>query len=177
MNIAAIVALLLVVAEPAQAGDPPASAHDFSFTSIDESETIALENYRGKVVVLVNTASFCGFTHQYSGLETLWRTYRDRGVVVLGVPSNDFGSQEPKSEAEIKTFCEGAFNVTFPLTKKYRVKGKDAHAFYKWVDTTTGGKGSPRWNFPQDYPRQRWAAGPLVRISGKADVDQDRRYH
>ncbi len=123
------------------------NAYGFSVRSIDESESIALQQFRDRPVLVVNTASFCGFTPQYSGLEKLWRTYRDRGLVVLGVPSNDFGNQEPKSEQEIKDFCTGAFNVTFPLTVKYKVKGPQAHAFYRWVADVTSGRGSPRWNF------------------------------
>ncbi len=123
------------------------TAYKFSFQSIDESEMIELVRYRDKPVLVVNTASFCGFTPQYSGLETLWQSYKDRGLVVLGVPSNDFGGQEPKAEKEIQEFCQGGFGITFPLTKKYRVNGPRAHAFYQWVDTATQGAGSPRWNF------------------------------
>ncbi len=141
-------ALALTVAPvTASAGNDTKSAHDFSFVSIDETETLDMKAYAGKAVLVVNTASFCGFTHQYSGLEKLWRTHREAGLVVLGVPSNDFGSQEPKSESEIKSFCQGAFNITFPLTKKTRVKGTNLHGFYNWVANTTSGQASPRWNF------------------------------
>ena len=139
--------VLVFLTVVASAGESRMSAHQFAFTSIDEEETIELSSLAGKAVLVVNTASFCGFTRQYGGLETLWRTYRDKGLVVLGVPSNDFGGQEPHSETKIKEFCQGAFNVTFPLTKKYRVKGTDAHKFYRWVADSTAGEGSPRWNF------------------------------
>ena len=95
----------------------------------------------------MNTASHCGFTPQYEGLQTLWETYRDRGLVVLGVPSNDFGGQEPGSEAEIKAFCEVNFSVDFPMTEKQVVKGEGAHPFYKWTAEELGFMSRPRWNF------------------------------
>ena len=138
---------LVFLATATLAGEKATSAHAFQFTAIDESEQLALSAYRGKVVLVVNTASFCGFTHQYSGLEKLWRTYRAKGVVVLGVPSNDFGAQEPKSNLEVRKFCQGAYNVTFPLAQKTKVRGSRAHAFYRWVDRSTSGEASPRWNF------------------------------
>lgn len=124
----------------------PANAYDFSFTSI-EGVPLPLSDYRGKVVMVVNTASFCGFTGQYAGLQGLWERYRERGLIVLGVPSNDFGSQEPGTEAEIKTFCETEFAVDFPLTEKQQVKGEGAHAFYRWASDTLGSRNAPRWNF------------------------------
>lgn len=141
------VAMILVFTGQAVAEQTATTAHEFSFESIDGSETIDLGRLGGKPVLIVNTASFCGFTPQYSGLEDLWQRYKDRGLTVIGVPSNDFGGQEPKSEQEIQGFCQGAFNITFPLTKKYKVKGPDAHVFYQWLGTTTKGRGSPRWNF------------------------------
>ena len=132
----------VVSSGPAQTG----SAHDFSFRSIDGSP-MPLAAYRGKVLLVVNTASFCGFTRQYAGLQALWETYSDRGLVVIGVPSNDFGEQEPKGEGEIKAFCQGAFGVTFPLTEKVRVSGDDAHPFYAWARATLGAAAAPGWNF------------------------------
>ncbi len=143
---AAFVVMLLVPTGTATA-EQMQTAHDFSFVDIDETSKVDLSAYRGKAILVVNTASFCGFTNQYSGLETLWRKYKERGLVVVGVPSNDFGAQEPKPEAEIKEFCQGAFGITFPLTAKYSVKGPDAHAFYRWVAASTEGRGNPRWNF------------------------------
>ncbi|MGC6472860.1 MAG: glutathione peroxidase [Parvibaculales bacterium] len=119
------------------------TAHRFSFTSID-GDPLALAGYAGKTLLVVNTASKCGFTYQYDGLQALWETYRDRGLVVLGVPSNDFLGQEPGTEQEIKTFCAVNFNVDFPMTSKVHVRGKKAHPFYVWARQQSGG---PRWNF------------------------------
>lgn len=102
---------------------------------------------KGKVVLVVNTASQCGFTPQYQGLEALWRDYRGRGLVVLGVPSNDFGSQEPGSNAEVASFCEINYGVDFPLLEKQAVTGTAAHPFYRWAAERTGPLGVPRWNF------------------------------
>lgn len=122
------------------------NAHGFAFTSI-EGEPMPLSKFAGKAVLVVNTASQCGFTHQYEGLQALWNRYRDRGLVVLGVPSNDFGGQEPGTEAEIKEFCEVNFNVDFPLTTKQRVSGPEAHPFYRWTGEQLGDEAKPRWNF------------------------------
>lgn len=122
------------------------TAHSFEFTAI-EGGPLPLSQYEGKAVLVVNTASFCGFTHQYEGLQALWETYRDRGLVVIGVPSNDFGNQEPGSEDEIKEFCEGTYGIDFPLTRKEQVKGRDAHPFYRWARDTLGSAKAPRWNF------------------------------
>jgi len=122
------------------------SAYDFSFTSIDGGD-LPLASFAGKTVLIVNTASFCGFTDQYKGLQALWERYRDRGLVVLGVPSNDFGGQEPGSEGEIKTFCEVNYGIDFPMTTKEKVKGKGAHPFYRWAGDELGALALPRWNF------------------------------
>jgi glutathione peroxidase len=122
------------------------SAFDHIFQSIDGG-TLELSQWRGKVLLVVNTASFCGFTRQYEGLQKLWEQYEAKGLVVVGVPSNDFGAQEPKAEAEIKNFCQGAFGVTFPLTAKYEVKGPNAHAFYSWAAGALGPTAQPKWNF------------------------------
>jgi glutathione peroxidase len=131
---------------PAMAADPAASAYDFAFTSI-EGQQLPLSDFKGKVVLLVNTASRCGFTPQYEGLQAVWERYRDQGLVVLGVPSNDFGGQEPGSEAEIKQFCEVNFAVDFPLTSKEHVVGEAAHPFYRWAAAQLGLTAKPRWNF------------------------------
>lgn len=96
---------------------------------------------------MVNTASFCGFTPQYQGLQALWDTYRELGLVVLGVPSNDFGQQEPGSSAEIKDFCDANYQVTFPLTEKEMVSGAKAHPFYQWAKQEKGTLAAPKWNF------------------------------
>lgn len=122
------------------------SAHDFSFTSIDGAP-LPMSDFKGKAVLVVNTASECGYTPQYKDLQALWQSYRDRGLVVLGVPSNDFGGQEPGTEAEIKRFCERQYAVDFPLTAKEQVSGPDAHPFYKWAAEVAGEAAAPRWNF------------------------------
>ena len=122
------------------------SAHNFVFKSI-EGENLPLSTFSGKAILIVNTASFCGFTRQYADMQDLWQRYQNQGLIVLGVPSDDFGSQEPGTEAEIKTFCEVNFDVDFPLTEKVRVKGKLAHPFYKWATSEFGIAAKPRWNF------------------------------
>jgi glutathione peroxidase len=123
-----------------------ASAHDFSFTGIDGKQ-IHLKDYAGKPVLVVNVASFCGFTPQYTELQQLHDKYASKGLVVLGVPSNDFGAQEPKSEAEIAKFCETSFGVTFPMTSKEKVVGVDAHGLYEWISGHAGEAVAPKWNF------------------------------
>ena len=121
-------------------------AYQFEFAALDGG-ALPLSAWRGRPVLVVNTASYCGYTPQYRDLEALWRQYRDRGLVVLGVPSNDFGEQEPGSAAEIKQFCEGTYQVDFPMTEKYPVVGSAAHPFYRWVAANLGEAGAPRWNF------------------------------
>lgn len=131
----------------AAAESPDASsAHAFEFTSI-EGEPLPLETFEGKAVLIVNTASRCGFTRQYGDLQAVWEQYRERGLVVLGVPSNDFGGQEPGTESEIKQFCEVNFNVNFPMTTKEHVKGEAAHPFYRWAAKELGPTTKPKWNF------------------------------
>ena len=122
------------------------SAHDYGFVSIDGGD-LPLAAWRGHPVLVVNTASFCGYTPQYKELEALWRSYRERGLIVLGVPSNDFGAQEPGSETEIKAFCATNYDVSFPLTRKAKVTGREAHPFYRWLGEELGERGVPRWNF------------------------------
>ncbi|WP_370661526.1 glutathione peroxidase [Pelagibius sp. 7325] len=140
-----VFSLLSLFAGPAAAGLAP-SAHDFSFTAI-EGDPLPLSKYKGKVVLLVNTASLCGFTPQYDDLQAVWERYRERGLVVLGVPSNDFGGQEPGSASEIKEFCEVNFSIDFPLTTKEHVVGDAAHPFYRWAAEQLGFAAKPRWNF------------------------------
>ena len=122
------------------------NAHQFNFVSID-GKPMPLSEFKGKTVLVVNTASQCGFTPQYAALEAIYKKYKDQGLVVLGVPSNDFGGQEPGTNAEIKKFCEGNYDVDFPLTTKYDVKGPDAHPFYKWAESVAGTPAVPAWNF------------------------------
>jgi glutathione peroxidase len=121
------------------------TAYDFEFPGI-EGGKLPLSAWKGKPVLVVNTASFCGFTPQYTELEKLWVQYKAKGVIVLGVPSNDFGQQEPGSAKEIKAFCEN-YDVSFPLTDKQKVVGPEAHPFYRWIAAELGDAGVPRWNF------------------------------
>lgn len=122
------------------------SVYDFSFPSI-EGGTLSLADYAGKPLFIINTASECGFTGQYDGLQALYDEFGDEGLVVIGLPSNDFGKQETGTAEEIKSFCEVNFNITFPLSDKVKVKGDDAHPFYLWTKSLTGFAGRPRWNF------------------------------
>ncbi len=112
-----------------------------------DGRTHAPALFQNKVVLVVNTASFCGYTGQYEDLQKLWRRYREKGLVVLGVPANDFGAQEPGSNAEIKSFCELNYGVDFPLLEKQTVVGVKAHPLYRWAAARTGPAGVPRWNF------------------------------
>ena len=140
----ALLLTIILVCNTAMANN----AYDYSFKSINEEDVINLSDYKGKTIVVVNTASLCGFTYQYKGLQSLYANYADQGLVVLGVPSNQFGNQEPGEEDKIKEFCETTFNITFPLTKKNKVKGPDSHPFYKWAKKELGFiSGIPRWNF------------------------------
>jgi glutathione peroxidase len=129
-----------------RAAQAAGDAHAFSFDAIDGG-TISLADYAGKAVLVVNTASKCGFTSQYEGLEALWDRYKDRGLIVLGVPCNDFGGQEPGSAEEIVDFCTTTFDVTFPMTAKVHVKGDQSHPFYQWARKTLGSAAAPQWNF------------------------------
>ena len=122
------------------------TAHSFTFPGIAAGE-ISLKDWAGQPILIVNTASECGFTPQYGGLQHLWDTYKDRGLVVLGVPSNDFGEQEPGSDDEIAAFCSSVYKVTFPMTAKVKVLGPEAHPFYRWIEDTLGEAAAPRWNF------------------------------
>lgn len=149
----ALIALMSPGAEPSRAAErspmssaTAANAYSFEFDAIDGGK-LPLSAWAGHPVLVVNTASFCGYTPQYRDLEALWQRYRERGLVVLGVPSNDFGQQEPGSAAEIKTFCETNYAIDFPLTRKYPVLGGSAHPFYRWIAATLGEGGAPRWNF------------------------------
>ena len=119
---------------------------DLSIKSID-NEVIDLSKFNQKTILLVNVASNCGFTKQYADLQTLYKKYKEKNFVVLGVPSNQFGGQEPGSNNEIKDFCETNFNITFPMTNKVNVKGDDAHPLYIWAKENHGNSTVPKWNF------------------------------
>ena len=119
---------------------------DFKIKDINE-EVLDLSNYKENTILLVNVASNCGFTKQYSELQNLYEKYKDKGFIVLGVPSNQFGGQEPGSNNEIKNFCETNFNITFPMTEKVDVKGESAHPIYLWAKDNYGISSIPKWNF------------------------------
>jgi len=137
------------------------NAYTFTFKAIT-GETLPMSAFSGKAVLLVNTASLCGFTRQYEGLQRLYDRYRERGLVVLGVPSNDFGRQEPGTEAEIKDFCTINFAITFPMTEKEHVRGPQAHPLYRWLGERLGPSAQPGWNFhkiligPDGQPITAW---------------------
>ena len=120
--------------------------YDFKINSIN-GEELNLSIFKDKTILLVNVASKCGFTKQYDDLQKLYDDYKEKGLVVIGIPSNQFGSQEPGSEAEIKNFCETNFNINFPMTSKYEVKGDNAHPIYIWAKETYGKSTVPKWNF------------------------------
>lgn len=122
------------------------SAYDFEFERI-EGGKMPLSDYKGKVILVVNTASECGFTGQYEDMQQLYDEYSEKGLEIIAVPSNEFGGQEPGSSEEIKDFCETKFAITFPLAEKEMVIGKDAHPFYEWAGDTLGFGTRPKWNF------------------------------
>ena len=119
--------------------------YDFSIDSIT-GETINLKDYKNKVILIVNTASYCGFTKQYMGLQELWDLYKEKGLIVIGVPSNSF-NQEKNNDADVKKFCEINFNINFPITTISEVKGKNAHEIFKWAKENHGKSAIPKWNF------------------------------
>ena len=135
------------------------SAHDFEFQSID-GNPLKMSQFAGHPVLVVNTASQCGLTPQYKGLEALYQKYKDEGLIVLGVPSNDFGRQEPGTESEIKAFCDTRYRITFPMTAKYPVTGPQAHPLYQWVLAQAGEAAAPRWNF------HKYLIGPKGELAG-----------
>jgi glutathione peroxidase len=140
---AVIAAIVLAAAPLAAAPEKPMSFYDLTAKTLD-GKTKSLGDYRGQVLVVVNTASECGYTPQYAGLETLYESYKGKGVVVLGFPSNDFGGQEPGTSAEIKTFCETKFHVQFPMFEKVKTKGERQSPVYAFL---TAKHGAPKWNF------------------------------
>ncbi len=121
------------------------TAYAFSFTGLDGG-SIRLAEHSGKPILVVNTASLCGYTPQFAGLQELWQRYRDRGLLIVGVPSNDYGGQEPGGAAETLHTAHGQYSVSFPLAAKVDVKGETAHPFYKWAALERPGE-APRWNF------------------------------
>ena len=134
-------------AQPASQPAPMSalSAYAFRFAALNGGD-IALADFADKPVLVVNTASQCGYTPQYAGLQALWTRYKDRGLVIIGVPSNDFGGQEPGGASEIVKIAHDEYHVTFPLAAKASVKGADAHPFYRWAAAERP-REAPRWNF------------------------------
>lgn len=144
MKTAAIVcAATLLMGSGALAKDKPMSIHDLTVNTLD-GKPESLADFKGKVLVVVNTASECGYTPQYEGLEKLYEANKDKGVVVLGFPSNDFGGQEPGTAAEIKLFCESKYHVQFPMFEKVKTKGEGQSPVYQFL---TAKYGEPKWNF------------------------------
>jgi glutathione peroxidase len=123
------------------------TAYDFSFQTLIGKEPMPLAQYKGHVLLIVNTASQCGFTPQYEALEKVYLDNKDKGLVVIGVPSNDFGGQEPEDSEEIANFCRINYGVTFPMASKEVVSGKNAHPFYQWARSELGFGTAPKWNF------------------------------
>ncbi len=119
--------------------------YDFKINSIS-GDVIDLKDFKGKPVLVVNTASYCGFTKQYIDMQRLWEKYKDKGLIVLGIPSNSF-NQEKKNNADVKEFCEVNFNINFPITEITDVKGENAHEIYKWAKENFGKSAVPKWNF------------------------------
>ena len=141
-----LMAILMFGAVAAPGGK---SVYDFTMNSID-GEPTSLSKFQGKVVLLVNVASRCGFTPQYSALEKVYEQYKDRGFVIIGIPANNFGGQEPGSNQEIKTFCSAKYNVTFPLMAKVSVKGDDKTPLYQFLTDKSANPavgGEIQWNF------------------------------
>ncbi|MDQ2962904.1 MAG: glutathione peroxidase [Pseudomonadota bacterium] len=171
--VALAVAALTATAVPAHAQAPPAgpcpALLDREFNRLQTGNPESLCQYRGKVLLVVNTASYCGYTHQYEGLEALYRKYRDRGLVVLGFPSNDFGAQEPGSNHEIAEFCRLTYGVQFPMFEKASVTSLKTNPLYADLAARTGQ--SPRWNFHKYLiDRNGNAAGTFA-----SDVEPDSR--
>ncbi len=135
------------------------SVHEFSFASID-GEELPLSRFRDRAVLLVNTASECGYTPQYAALQQLWERYRDRGLVVLGVPCNDFGHQEPGDEEAIRDFCTTRYGVTFPMTARESIVEGERHPFFRWLEAEYGEAAMPRWNF------HKYLIGPQGELLG-----------
>jgi len=121
-------------------------AYEFTFNDLDGG-ALSLNQFKDKVIVVVNVASQCGFTKQYEDMQKIWELYQSKGLVMIGVPSNDFGGQEPGTNKEIKNFCEAKFGITFPMTEKVSVKGKKSHPFYLWAKENHGNTAVPKWNF------------------------------
>ncbi|WP_298962222.1 glutathione peroxidase [uncultured Roseibium sp.] len=179
---AALVSIGTVFTPPfdghAASAKPINSAHDFTF-EMAFGEPLSLKEFAGKTVLIVNTATECGFSGQLSGLQELHERYEGQGLVVLGVPSNDFGGQEPRTNDEIATHCEAEYGATFTMTAKTAVKGEHAHPFYQWAAKELGVTARPYWNFHKylidsNGKLVAWFATPTAPTSGKLTSEIER---
>ena len=140
------VVFFLIVIGASMINQVNANVYEFDFTSID-GKIIKLRDFKGKPMVIINTASLCGFTKQYSDIETIFKNYEDKNLTIIAVPSNDFGSQELSSNKKVKEFCTTNFNTSFLLTEITNIKGEKGHPFFKWVKKEAGFLAFPKWNF------------------------------
>jgi glutathione peroxidase len=166
-----LILILMLCAACASLSAEPKSIYDFTMKSID-GQQVSLKSYSGKVVLLVNVASKCGFTPQYAGLEALYEKYKDRGLVIVGVPANNFMSQEPGTDEEIKKFCTNKYNVTFPMMSKVSVKGDDKTPLYVFLtgkDTDPNFGGDIKWNFTKFLFDRN--GNPVARFEPKVTPD------
>jgi glutathione peroxidase len=175
MRIARLIAGVVLAAGSlvamAAAPDSGKSIYDFTLKSIDGQPT-PLKSYKGKVVLLVNVASHCGFTPQYTALESIYEKYKDRGLVIVGVPANNFGGQEPGSDQEIKTFCSAKYNVKFPIMHKLSVKGEDKTPLYQYLTSKEEDPkfaGEIQWNFTKFLFDRN--GNPVARFEPKVTPD------
>ena len=141
-----LLVFIMIFSTSTASGDNNKLAYDFVFKDLDGSE-LSLSSFKSKVIIVINVASKCGFTNQYDDMQKLWEKYQSKGIIMIGVPSNDFGKQEPGTNKEIKNFCESRFGITFPMTGKVSVKGPSAHPFYIWAKENHGNSAVPKWNF------------------------------
>ena len=140
-----LISIIMFIFKTSASANYEKKIYDFSIESIT-GETMNFKDYKNKVILIVNTASYCGFTKQYDELQKLWDLYKSKGLVVIGVPSNSF-NQEKKKNSEVKKFCEVNFDIDFPLTTITEVKGKNSHDLFKWAEKNHGKSAVPKWNF------------------------------
>ena len=166
-----LAATISVNAQEYVVGSNEKNVHSFTMTTIDGEEK-PLSEFAGEVLLIVNTASKCGFTKQYAPLQSLYEKYRDRGFQILAFPANNFGKQEPGSDAEIKEFCTSTFDVTFPLFSKISVKGEDKHTLYVYLTGIEGLGGEIQWNFTKFLVDRD--GNPVARFGTKTDPLDER---
>ena len=140
-----LISIIMFIFKTSASANYEKKIYDFSIESIT-GETMNFKDYKNKVILIVNTASYCGFTKQYDELQKLWDLYKSKGLIVIGVPSNSF-NQEKKENSEVKKFCEVNFDIDFPLTTITEVKGKNSHDLFKWAEKNHGKSAVPKWNF------------------------------